>query len=305
MNTTLDVLTTPAPAPERIERYTNDILELNDRLSFRRLPDVIEGEPVWLRRRQGTPLTTVAALESQIPDRYLLGIYGFRLSQYLRLGWACPDTVYHRSLFTEPRHHPSPDDLHVITLDQRTGRILGYVSLAHGSEASGRRLGDPDRAPFPFEVAHRLRVQDELPDVAAFACDAVREVKRFVRDVSLKERELRARVPWELLLGLAGGLSAISPRLELLVGDLQESVALRHLLTVGMRTRLIEHTSPALHPGEVMRPMYVKRKSVKPFVAEIPPLDQIAPLQAFVDAALARPGDFRMLAAPARPEAAA
>jgi len=285
-----------APAPERIERYTNDILELNDRLSFRRLPEVIDGEPIWLRRRTGTPLTTVAALERQIPERYLLGIYGFRLSQYLRLGWACADTVYHRSLFTEPRHHPSPDDLHVITLDQRNGRILGYVSLAHDLEAAGKLLGDPTRAPFPFEVAHRLRVQDELPDVAEVACDAVREVKRFVRDVSLKERELRSRVPWELLLGLAGGLSAITPRLELLVGDLQESVALRHLLTVGMRTRLIEDTSPALHPGEVMRPMYVKRKSVKPFVAEIPPLEQLNPLRDFVDAALARPGAFRMMA---------
>ena len=119
MNTTLQ------PLRPTVERYTRDVVGLHSRLSFRHLPDEVRGEPLWLRRRSTTPLTTVAALESQIPDRYLLGIYGYRLSQYLRLGWACPDTVYAQSLFAEPRHRPDAQDVHVVTLDQRRQLLPG------------------------------------------------------------------------------------------------------------------------------------------------------------------------------------
>jgi hypothetical protein len=282
------------PARGRIERYMHDIVALHDRLSFRRMPDEIRGEPIWLRRRSTTPLTTLAALESQIPDRYLLGIYGFRLSQYLRLGWACADTVYNRCLFAEPRLCSSPGDLHVVTLNQDTGRILGYVSLAHAGDVSGKVLGDRTRTQFTFEVAHRLWVQDELPDLADVSCDKVREIKRFVRDSRLCDKELRARVPWEVLTGLGGGLSVISPRIVLLVGDLEESVALRHLRKAGLRTRLIENTSPALNFGEIMRPAYIKRKGVKPFIAEVPPVAQIDLLTAAMDTALASGAPLRI-----------
>jgi hypothetical protein len=286
--------TTPQPVQPAVERYARDVVGLHSRLSFRHLPDEVLGEPLWVRRRGAVPLTTVAALESQIPDRYLLGIYGYRLSQYLRLGWASPETVYARSMFAEPRQHPNARDVHVVTLDQRTGRILGYVGLAHAQAPEGATLGDRTRPRFPFEVAHRLLVQDELPDLANVRCDSVREVKRFVRDVGLRDKELRARVPWEVLTALGGVLSAISPRIGLLVGDLQESVALRHLLTIGMRTRLIENTAPALGTDDVMRPMYIKRKSVKPFVAEVPPPGRVEMLTAAMDASLASAARFRM-----------
>jgi hypothetical protein len=289
-------ITTRAPDREKVQRYIDDIVARQSRLSFRRLPDEILGDPIWLRRRNTTPLTTVAALESQIPARYLLAIYGFRLSQYLRLGWACADTVYTRSLFAEPRHRPSPEDLHVVTFHQDSGRILGYVSLAHGGAVSGQTLGDRTRAKFPFEVAHRLWVQDEMPDLAGVACESVREVKRFVRDVGLHDEELRARVPWEVLTGAGGALQVISPRIGLLVGDLEECGALQHLLKAGLRTRLIENTSPSLPIGEVMRPVYIKRKGVKPFVAEVPPLERIELMTAAVDASLASATPFRMSA---------
>jgi hypothetical protein len=280
-------------ATEKVECYINDIIALHGRLSFRHFSDKIGGEPVWLRRRNTTPLTTVAALESQIPDRYLLGIYGFRLSQYLRLGWACADTVYARSLFAEP-HRRSPRDLHVVTLDQHTGHILGYINLARPGAETGKILDDHTRAQFSVEVAHGFWVQDEVPDLANAPYDSIGEIKRFIRDVGLTDKDLCARVPCEVLTGLLRALSAIGPRIEWLVGDLQESVILKYLLKSGMRTRLIEGTSPALPFGDVMQPAYSKRKNVKPFIAEVPTQEHIELLIAAADTLLASGAPFRL-----------
>lgn len=285
-----------APRSDRVKvrRYAEELADLHGRLSFRRLPEQLDGEPLWLRRRDASPLTTVAALEQQIPNRYLLGIYGFRLAQYLRLDWVCADTVYLHGLIAEPRHHTHPLDVHVVTLDQRSGCIVGYVCLAHGDQTATTTFGEQTRALFPFEVAHQVRVEEKLPDLSGVSCASAREVKRFVRDVTLRDKELRSRVPWESLTGLGAVLMSIDPRIELLVGDLQESVALQHLLSVGMRTRLILNTQPMLNAGDIMRPMYVKRSAVRPFVADVPALERMKTMIEAVDQALTSGEPFRL-----------
>jgi len=256
-------------------RYVQDVLAVHERLSFGGLVrHLSERDVPWLVTRPDG-LATLAARTDQIPHRYLLGLQGFRLAQYLKLGYASNQVVYARSLFCEPSHALHPTDIHVVTLDQPSGRILGYVGLASSADAEPRDPAAEDRAPFPCEVAHGVNVFARVRPMPDLHTHEVREVKRFVHDRSLTDRTLRLRVSLELLLGLGRALQAAAPAVRVLVGDVEERVALRHLLLMGLDVYLLEGTRPVLPAHDLMHPMYEVRDVVKPFVACAPTGDEL------------------------------
>ena len=69
------------------ERYAGAILALQERLTFRSLATLPE---VAYRADRADGLTTLGLRTDQLTARHLLGMQGFRLAQYLRLGWVCP-----------------------------------------------------------------------------------------------------------------------------------------------------------------------------------------------------------------------
>ncbi len=249
-------------------RYASDILALQERLTFRSLATLPD---VTYRADRADGMTTLGLRTDQLTTRHLLGMQGFRLAQYLRLGWVCSDAIASRAMFCEPTQAMRDEDLHLVTVDGQ-GRILGYLGLA-GVDGS-LPLADPERAPFPVEVAHRVNLADAVPSLAATPADQVRELKRFVHRRSMTDKLDRLRVTVELLLA-AGSVVLEMPEVRVLVGDVEEHVALRHLMMMGLETRLVEGTSPALEERHYLHHAYTERAAVRPFVADVPSAESL------------------------------
>ncbi len=260
--------TTPTSSTTR--RYAADIVAMHERMSYRRLLEHLPHGDLPHLAVRGDGLVTVAATTEQLPHRYLLGLQGFRLAQYLQLGWACEETLHRNAGFCEPLQSLHPDDVHVLTLSGRTGRILGYLSLTSSADRDPRPLMACDRAPFPVEEAHGINVFDRVPAPLGVGTDQVRELKRFVHSRTLTDRAQRLRVTLELLLGAGRTLAAVRPTVRVLVGDVEEEVALRHLLLAGLDVHLIEDTQPWLPDDDLLHLAYTRRGEVKPFVAHVP-----------------------------------
>jgi hypothetical protein len=161
------------------------------------------------------------------------------------------------------------DDEHIITMSP-SGRILGYVSLATNGDGESRDLFDPERAAFPVEEAHAINIFDRVAPLAGVGTHEVRELKRFVHSRTLTDRTQRLRVTLELLHGLGQAVVASSPAVRTLIGDVEEQVALRHLLMAGLEVQLVEGTTPQLTDRDLLRHAYTERASVKPFVSHLP-----------------------------------
>jgi hypothetical protein len=252
------------------ERYTRDILALQERLNFRTLSTIQEFS---YRAVRADGLLTLALRTDQLTNRHLLGMQGFRLAQYLHLGWVCPDAIAARGMFCEPTQGLNDDDLHFVTVSG-DGRILGYLGLVTSKGGASLRMEDPDRTPFPVEIAHHINLADVVLSVRRLTTDRVRELKRFVHRQSMTDQVLRLRVTIELLL--AAGTVVLEMPVRTLVGDVEEHVALRHLMMMGLRIQLVEGTRPALADQHYLHHAYIKRAAVVPFVAEIPSSGQLA-----------------------------
>jgi hypothetical protein len=262
------VCTTPDDGVAR--RYAADIIALHDRLSHRHLLDHLPSADLLHRASRGDGLVTVAVATQHLPHRYLLGLQGFRLAQYLQLGWACEEALHRSAGFCEPLQSLHPDDVHVVTYSSRTGRILGYLSLTASGDDEPRDLRDPDRARFPVETAHRVDVFGSVAAPEGVRSDQVRELKRFVHSRTLTDKAQRLRVTLELLLGAGRTLVALEPAVRVLVGDVEQQVALRHLLLAGLDVHLIEDTRPWLPDDDLLHLAYTRRGEVTPFVAHVP-----------------------------------
>ena len=201
---------------------------------------------------RGDGLVTLAMKTRHLPHRYLIGLQGFRLAQYLQLGWACSDVAYRQAIFCEPLGVTHADDEHIITMSP-SGRILGYVSLATNGDGESRDLFDPERAAFPVEEAHGINIFDRVAPLAGVGTHEVRELKRFVHSRTLTDRTQRLRVTLELLHGLGQAVAAASPAVRTLIGDVEEHVALRHLLMAGLEVQLVEGTAPQLTDRDLLR----------------------------------------------------
>jgi hypothetical protein len=267
-------------------RFARDVVALNAQLAFRRLPDALGDGELLHRVQRPNGLTTLTVRTDQLPDRYLLGLMGFRLAQYLQLGYACQRVVHAAGMFAEPTHHVAADDVHVVTMDGQ-GRILGYLCLAGSGDARPYELDDPAREPFPVEVAHNLNLFDRVPPPGGVRSTEVRELKRFVHNRLMRDKEQRLQVTLELLLGAGRALLLLTPPIRTLVGDVEEDVALRHLVLAGMDVVVIDGTTPVLPDDDVMHPLYTARDAVKPFVANVPDRSELRDRVEFLDTALA------------------
>ncbi len=122
----------------------------------------------------------LAVPQSQLPERYRLAIYGFRLAQYLRSRFASDRVAFARGLFApattgarrgDPRHR----------LEERTGAILRYVSVIASTDTAPLPVTHPDRAPFPCEVAHGINLFDHVPLAEPVTVREVWEIKRLMQ----------------------------------------------------------------------------------------------------------------------------
>jgi hypothetical protein len=277
-------------------RYIKDILRMHSRLSFKGMAAELDKNGALLYRSDhGQGLVTIAAHTASIPDRYLLGLAGFRLSEYLQAGFASEDLVFDRSLFCEPIREFHGTDTHVITTDAESGRILGYVALAHSKDPEPRPLDAADRLPFPCEEAHAMRLQDVLADTAGLRTHEIREVKRLVHAHHVTDRALRLRITLELLAGITMAIHAESGSIRMLIGDVEEHVALRHLVLLGLEVHLLTGTTPTLSRQDLMHPMYIAREKVLPFSAWIPEAEVVAQRGKLLEQAVAATSPIRAL----------
>ncbi|MEW2396335.1 hypothetical protein [Streptomyces sp. NPDC046862] len=284
------------PSEGARQRYIRDILRLHSRQSFGRLDAELRRTDACLYRSDhGRGVVTSVARSESIPERYLVGLAGFRLSEYLRAGFASEDLVFSRSLFCEPVREFHPADLHVITTDVASGRILGYVALAHTKDPEPRPLNAADRHPFPCEQAHDVRLQDVLREAGDLTTHAVREVKRFVHAHAVTDRSLRLRITLELLAALTRASRLEGCPTRLLIGDVEEHVALRHLVLLGLDVRLLLGTEPRLNRQNVMHPMYTAREKVLPFYAWAPAAEEVDRRGRLLERAAASDSPFRAL----------
>ncbi|MEU3713669.1 hypothetical protein [Streptomyces catenulae] len=277
-------------------RYIQDILRMHSRLSFGRMAAELHADDALLYRSDhGQGVVTVAAHTASIPERYLLGLAGFRLTGYLQAGFASEDLVFDRSLFCEPIRDFHPTDTHVITTDTETGRILGYVALAHSTDPAPRPLAAPDRRLFPCEEAHAIRLHEVVPETTELRTHDIREVKRLVHAHQVTDRTQRLRITLELLAGITLAIRAENGAVRMLIGDVEEHVALRHLVLLGLDVQLLTGTTPALSPQNLMHPMYVTREKVLPFCAWIPDGETVDERSRLLEQAVAAASPIRAL----------
>ena len=256
------------PSEHPSDRYAADVVSLNRDLSFRNLA---RQDPAIFTHfvERGDGLVTLSVPTRHLPHRYLIGLQGFRLAQYLQMGWACSSVAYLQAIFCEPLGVAHADDQHIITMSP-TGRILGYVSLATNGDEESRDLFDPARAAFPVEEAHGVNIFDHVAPLPGVGTHEVRGLKRFVHSRTLTDKTQRLRVTLELLHGLGQAVASSTPAVRTLIGDVEEHVALRHLLMAGLEVQLVEGTAPRLTADDLLAHAYTERASVKPFVSHLP-----------------------------------
>jgi hypothetical protein len=201
----------------------------------------------------------------------------------------------------------------VLALDERSGRIAGYVSLAGSAAREPVPVASPQRPPFPCEIAHGINLFDSdslsggvpLPDSQAQSSE-VWEVGRLTHastyqsnTQATRDDATRLRLTLELMLGFYAALSRLDPPARLLVGDGEEGT-IRRLRRTMTRIAVIEGTTPALPDGALLAPAYTVRRAVRPFVAQPPGGPALAALVASLRRVLSAddPFDgFRRLAA--------
>ena len=252
-------------------RYVADIVRLHSELDFRGLADHLIGQPIHFRQDDQYELITLTVLDDQLPLRYLNGVLGFRMAQYLRLGWMSERLVYEGAMFRETVDHPDGvQNLHTVTLSSRTGRIHGYIGLACTKDPAPLPLDDPARYRFATENAHDIDLVSRYAAPGLTTHQAF-EIKRFVRDLEMQAGKAAEAVPWELLLSLGKSIVRGDGRIGIMLGDAKEHRALRHFRLTGFDVHVETGTSPRLPETDVLAPIYDQDIVAVPFIAPVPP----------------------------------
>ena len=268
--TTTSETTTGADASSA-ERFVDDLVRLHAGLRYPGLVDAIDGEPLCLLDRYDDGLTTVSFNQSQLPERYMRGVLGFRLSQFLLTGLMDKELVYRNAIFHEPVvDAPGPDTIHTVTLTE-TGQIVGYIGLVRSLDPEPLPLESPQRELFPVEVAHDVELLTQYAAPGRTTHNVI-EIKRFIRDRAMPKGAQRDRVPWHLILAIGRTKLSLGDELQVVVGDSGERGALRHLRLVGFDLDVVEGTKPSLPRTELMWPSYElpPERLAKPFSGVIP-----------------------------------
>ncbi|MGW4802905.1 hypothetical protein [Kitasatospora sp. NPDC004272] len=253
-------------------RFVADVRAVHDRMNLRGLAAAVRPDDLLYLARRQDGLVVLAARHQGIPHRYLLGIYGFRLAQYLRLGFASEELAYRRALFTEPHGGTAANEVHVLAMDERSGAILRYVSLVGAPDDAPQDPRDAARPPFPCEQAHRVNLFDHVEFDEPVATREIWEVKRLVHRTPQAgdDGATRLRVTLELMLGFYTALGRIRPAVKVLVGDGEEGVAIQRTLRSLREITVLEGTTPSLPDDDLMFPLYTAREVVKAFAARAP-----------------------------------
>jgi hypothetical protein len=258
-----------------VRRYAETICRMHQRLRYHRLAEELRGrDGVHIVERHG--VTTVVARTGDIGHRYLLGIAGFRLAQYVRLGYVNTAKAATDALFCEPLATIDVNDWHVVCLDSATGAILGYVELASNGGPAAPVRATADRPLFPVEQTHGIDIFDVVDAPADLSTDQVREVKRMVHNGALDDRRTRYRVSIELILGLQWVFVNATPRVRVIIGDAEAHLTLRHLVAGGVSPIVITGTAPRLPLGHLLQPSYQVRSLVEPFYGVVPEPQELA-----------------------------
>jgi len=277
---------------ERRRRYVSDVIALHDRISLRGFASQVSSDSVLYRARRPDGLLVMAVRNDGIPDRYLLGIHGFRLAEYLRLRFASDEVAFDRALFAEPAGGHA-DEIHVLALDEESGTILRYVSLVGSADPVPMAPRDPDRAPFPSEVVHGINLFDHVDVDPGIDTSQIWEIKRLVHRGSRAGSDLvgRLRLTLELMLGFYTALSRVEPPVRIIVGDGEERVSIARLLRSLRDITVIEGTTPSLPKDDLMYPRYAyaSRDVVKAFVVKVPQGEELRQLSEHLRRALANP----------------
>jgi hypothetical protein len=275
----------PAP-PAPAARFVGAIVDLNRQLRFGRLPDALREVAVATVEGYGDGLVTLAVPQRLIPSRYLTGIFGFRLAQFLRLGMMCPELAHRHGKHHEPIDPAgSVDSVHAVTIGP-DGALVGYICLVGSVDPAPLPLDHPARYEFPAEQAHRVRLLDEFARPGRSTHQAY-EIKRFVRSWSMEQGPTSDRVPWHLILALSRVVRAMGDGAQVILGDSREDGALRHLRLLGFDPVVIDDTRPQLTRNELMWPSYEQQQVAKPFAAAIP--EALTMSMGIIEAALAEP----------------
>lgn len=270
------------------ERYAQELIRMHAGSRYPGLVDAVRGEPLCKLQGYGDRLTTVSVRESQLPEPFLHGVFGFRLAQFLQAGLMDPALVYQQGLVHEPViPSKGPETIHTITVTD-SGQIVGYIGLVGSADATPLPLDSAVRARFPAEVAHDV---DLLASYASsgWTSHNAYEVKRFVREQSMPRGAQRDRVPWHLILAI-GKVGLRLGHIQLVLGDSGERGALRHLRLLGFGLAVVEGTNPRLPRSELMWPSYEfpPEKLAKPFAGAVP--DDLAEFMAAIESGLADTG---------------
>lgn len=279
-----------APEPSAAaRRFVDELVKMHGSLTYRGLPDAVTGEPLCRLEGYGDGLVTLSVRQSQLPDRYLRGVLGFRLAQFLLTGLMDVELAYRRGLSHEPPVEPTgPETIHTITLTE-TGKLVGYLGFVGSPDPEPLPLDAADRGKFPVEAAHHVEL---LSRYAAPDRDThhAYEIKRFIRDRGMERGMQRDRVPWHLILAV--GRMAMATGIQIVLGDSGEHGALRHLRLVGIPLEVVEDTMPSLPQTELMWPSYLvgRDKLAKPFVG---PIDRVGPYMDAIEMGLVADKDER------------
>lgn len=259
------------PAPSAAKRFAQELVRLHGTLTYRGLIDALQGELLCHFDNYADGLTTATFRQRQLPERYLRGVLGFRLAQFLQVGLIDPELIYRSAMFHEPLVEATgPDTIHTVTLT-KTGQIVGYIGMVGSSDPEPMPIDTPGRGRFPVEVAHDVDL------LSAFAAPGrtthnVYEIKRFVRERAMPRGAQRDRVPWHLILAIGKVTLALGGETQVVLGDSGARGALRHLRLMGIDLVVLEGTTPSLPRTELMWPSYEvpRERLAKPFVGAIP-----------------------------------
>ncbi|MCX5124488.1 hypothetical protein [Streptomyces sp. NBC_00347] len=250
------------------------------------LPDLdhhVDGEPLF---RSASPegLLTLTVRGDQLPTAYLDDVYRFRLAQYLKRGWLNEEVAAAADLGAEPYDGHALQDQHTLVVEEDTGRLRGYGTLAHTRSPVQTLLGDAAHLPFVVERDYGLRLADELG--ASTPSHHVWEGKRLVRDYAMGRSQAAVSVPWWVYRGWAEGcLRALAEDGAAIVGDGKPGGAVLQLSLLGFHTRMLDVPANPADPTDLFAPMWDQQQRSYPFV--LTDANALRPTLSHLDAILA------------------
>ncbi|MFG2049478.1 hypothetical protein ACGFIW_18850 [Micromonospora sp. NPDC048935] len=251
-------------AATAVDRFADRVLRIHRDLSFSGLAEAIDGPPAFAATSPAG-LTTLTVRGSQLPERYLWALYGFRLAQFLQRGWASRDLLYARALTAEPYTAAARDDYHTIVVERATGRFRGYGTLAASRDRASTGLAEPGRRRFVIETDYGIDLATFLgPQVTT---DRVWEGKRLIRDYAMAPSAAAATVPWLVYLGWASVVASIfEANAVAVVGDAKKSGAIFQLELLGFAVETVDVAARDPAPDDLFGPLWDQPEQSRPFI---------------------------------------